>query len=106
MVVRIPTQLRQLAGGNSEIEVDDARNVRDLLERMGADYPELVERVVDEAGELRRFVNLYVGEEDVRFLEGLDTSLDTSPVVSILPAVAGGTEGRIGREHRLLTSDA
>jgi molybdopterin synthase sulfur carrier subunit len=88
--VKIPTQLRSLAGGNKEIEVSGAGTVRELLEKMGAEYPELRERVVDEGGELRRFVNLYVGDEDVRFLDGLDTQLDASPTVSILPAVAGG----------------
>jgi molybdopterin synthase sulfur carrier subunit len=88
--VKIPTQLRSLTGGNKEIEVSGAATVRELLEKMGAEYPELRERVVDEGGELRRFVNLYVGDEDVRFLDGLDTQLDTSPTVSILPAVAGG----------------
>lgn len=88
--VKIPTQLRSVAGGNKEIEVPDAGTVRELLEKMGAEYPELLERVVDEGGELRRFVNLYVGDEDVRFLDGLDTQLDASPTVSILPAVAGG----------------
>ena len=88
--VKIPTQLRSLAGGSKEIEVPEAATVRDLLDKMGAEYPELLERVVDEDGELRRFVNLYVGDEDVRFLDGLNTQLDASPTVSILPAVAGG----------------
>lgn len=88
--VKIPTQLRSLAGGEREIEVGEAADVRGLLQSLGASHPQLVERVIDENGELRRFINLYVGEEDVRFLEGLDTRLDGSPVVSILPAVAGG----------------
>ena len=88
--VKIPTQLRSLTGGSKEIEVADAATVRELLDKVGATYPELLERVVDEGGELRRFVNLYVGDEDVRFLDGLNTQLDASPTVSILPAVAGG----------------
>jgi molybdopterin synthase sulfur carrier subunit len=88
--VKIPTQLRSLTGGNKEIEVPEVGTVRELLEKVGATYPELRERVVDEGGQLRRFVNLYVGDEDVRFLDGLDTALGASPVVSILPAVAGG----------------
>ena len=88
--VKIPTQLRSLTGGSKEIEVPDAGTVRELLDKVGVTYPELLERVVDEGGELRRFVNLYVGDEDVRFLDGLNTQLDASPTVSILPAVAGG----------------
>jgi sulfur-carrier protein len=88
--VKIPTQMRSLTGGNKEIEVPGAGTVRELLDKVGAEYPELRERVVDEGGELRRFVNVYVGDEDVRFLDGLDTALDASPTVSILPAVAGG----------------
>jgi molybdopterin synthase sulfur carrier subunit len=88
--VKIPAQLRNLTGGNKEIEVAGAATVREMIEKIGADHPELVERVVDEGGELRRFVNLYVGDEDVRFLDGLDTPLEGSAVVSILPAVAGG----------------
>lgn len=88
--VKIPTQLREVAGGRSEIEVADAASVRDLLEKIGQDHPGLLERVLDENGDLRRFVNLYVGDEDIRFLDGLETALEGAPVVSILPAVAGG----------------
>ena len=90
--VKIPTQLRQLTGGSPEIEVE-AGSVRELLEKVGDGHPELVDRVVGEDGEIRRFVNLYVEDEDVRFLEGLDTPLKDSQVVSILPAVAGGARG-------------
>jgi molybdopterin synthase sulfur carrier subunit len=88
--VKIPTQLRQLAGGQNELEVD-AASIRELLGKIGADHAELVDRVIDEDGEIRRFVNVYVEDEDVRFLEGLDTPLKDRQVVSILPAVAGGT---------------
>lgn len=87
--LKVPTQLRQLTGGSPELEVD-AGTVRELLEKAGADHPELLERVLDEEGEIRRFVNLYVGDEDIRFLEGLDTPLKDESVVVILPAVAGG----------------
>ncbi len=88
--VKIPTQLRSLTGGSKEIEVPEAATVRDLLDKMGAEYPELLERVVDEDGELRRFVNLYVDDEDVRFLDGLDTPVADNQTLSIVPAVAGG----------------
>lgn len=87
--VKIPTQLRQLTGGETELEVD-AASIRELLAALNTSHPELVERVLGEDGEIRRFVNVYVGDEDVRFLDGLDTPLTDSEVVSILPAVAGG----------------
>lgn len=87
--VKIPTQLRELAGGQQETQVE-AASIRELLEGLRAAYPDLVERVLDGDGEIRRFVNVYVEDEDVRFLEGLDTPLKDTQVVSILPAVAGG----------------
>lgn len=90
--VKIPTQLREVTGGNSEIDVAGASTVRELLEKLGADYPQLIERVVDESGDIRKFINVYVGDEDVRFLQGMDTPVEESEVVSILPAVAGGAE--------------
>ena len=86
--LKVPTQLRQLTGGAAELDVE-AASIRELLEKVGGDHPELLERVLDEGGEIRRFVNLYVGDEDVRFLEGIDTPLKDGEVVVILPAVAG-----------------
>jgi molybdopterin synthase sulfur carrier subunit len=88
--VKIPTQLRALVEGRQEIEVDGAASLRELLTEIEKGHPKLVERVLDEEGHLRRFINVYVGDEDVRFLRGLDTTLEDSQVVSILPAVAGG----------------
>lgn len=88
--VKIPSQLRQLTGGNAEIEIDGATTIRELLEKVGADYPQAVERVVDENGELRKFVNLYLGDDDIRFLQGLDTPVEDGATIAILPAVAGG----------------
>jgi len=88
--VKIPTQLRQLVGGEKELEIEKAANVREILDNLGGQHPGLIERIVDENGELRRFVNLYVGDEDVRFLQGLDTPVEPDQIVSILPAVAGG----------------
>lgn len=88
--VKIPTQLRQLVGGEKELEVESAASIRDLLDSLGSRHPGLLERIVDEKGDIRRFVNLYVGDEDVRFLQGLDTPVEGDQVVSILPAVAGG----------------
>ncbi|MCA1840256.1 MAG: MoaD/ThiS family protein [Actinomycetota bacterium] len=87
--VRIPTQLRQLVDGQQEVSFD-AANVRDLLKAIGQSHPALVERIIDESGEIRRFINVFVGDEDVRFLDGLDTQIPDAALVSILPAVAGG----------------
>jgi molybdopterin synthase sulfur carrier subunit len=93
MKVKIPTQLRQLAGGVAEVQVSGAATVKQLIEKLGADHPGLIERIVDEQGDIRRFVNVYVGDEDVRFLQGIDTPVEDSTTVSILPAVAGGGFG-------------
>jgi molybdopterin synthase sulfur carrier subunit len=88
--VKIPTQLRTLTGGQAELSVDDAADLRELLGKIKGEHPDLTDRLLDDNGEIRRFVNIYVGEEDVRFLEGLDTKLEGGNLVSILPAVAGG----------------
>lgn len=87
--VRIPTILRPLTGGASEVaaEGDTLAGVLDGLE---ADHPGLKARVLDDAGKVRRFVNVYVGEEDVRFAQGLDTPTPAGSQISIIPAVAGG----------------
>lgn len=94
--VKVPTQLRELTGGNAEVEVESVSSIRELFAKLGAEHPQLAERLVDEQGQIRRFVNVYVGDEDVRFLEGLDTKLEDSTQVSILPAVAGGASNLIG----------
>ena len=87
--LKIPTQLRELTGGSPELELE-ATSIKGLIDGLRAGHPQLVERLIDENGELRRFVNVYVEDEDVRFLEGLDTPLEDRQTVSILPAVAGG----------------
>jgi molybdopterin synthase sulfur carrier subunit len=87
--VRIPTQLRPLAGGAGEVEVQ-ASTVGEALKALDAAYPGLGERIFDANGELRRFVNVFMGDEDVRFLEGLATPVPEGSVVSVVPAVAGG----------------
>lgn len=88
-VVRIPTQLRELTGGQGEISIQGS-TVREILTGLEQKFPGLKERLFDETGKLRRFVNVFVSEEDVRFLEGLDTPVKEGEVVSIIPAVAGG----------------
>lgn len=87
--VRIPTQLRSLAGGAAEVEVQ-ATTVGEALKALDASNPGFSERLFDEGGELRRFVNVFLGEEDVRFMDGLSTSVPEGAVVSVVPAVAGG----------------
>jgi molybdopterin synthase sulfur carrier subunit len=88
--VKIPTQLRQVAGGASEVTVSGATNVKEMIEKLGAEHPALIERILDEEGQVRRFINVYVGDEDIRFLKGMETPLEEAGTVSILPAVAGG----------------
>jgi molybdopterin converting factor small subunit len=87
--VRIPTQLRPLSGGNSEVIVDGT-TVAGVLKALEAAHPGFAERLFDETGKLRRFVNVFVADEDIRFLEGVDTPVVDGTTVSIVPAVAGG----------------
>lgn len=87
--VRIPTQLRQLSGGASEVEVEGT-TVAEALKALDAAHPGFAERLYDESGGLRRFVNVFVAEEDIRFLDGVDTALAEGQTLSIVPAVAGG----------------
>jgi molybdopterin converting factor small subunit len=87
--VRIPTQLRPLAGGAGEVVVE-AGTVREAIDELERDHPGMQARLLDEQGTLRRFVNLFVADEDVRFLQGLDTALPAGTTLSIVPAVAGG----------------
>jgi len=91
--VRIPAVFRKHVGGERAIE-SQGGTIKDVLDKMGATYPQLREELFGDAGDLHRFVNVYLNDEDVRFLEGLDTKVDEGDVVSILPAVAGGTEAR------------
>ena len=90
ITVRVPTILRSLTGGQSEVSVDGAATLVELLDKLDADHPGIRGRVLDDDGKLRRFVNVYVGEEDVRFAGGLQTPTPDGATVSIIPAVAGG----------------
>lgn len=87
--VRIPTPLRSFTGGAAEAEVEGA-TVGAVLAALVARHPGLAGRVLDERGELRRFVNVFLGQKNVRTLGGLDAPVATGDVLSILPAVAGG----------------
>ena len=89
VTVRIPTQLRELAGGASELQLDGA-TVSDVLKALESAHPGFAERLHDDTGGLRRFVNVFVADEDIRFLDGIDTPVQADQVVSIVPAVAGG----------------
>ena len=90
VTVRVPTILRPLTGGQSEVSVDGAPTLVELLDKLDAEHPGIRGRVLDDEGKLRRFVNVYVGEEDVRFAGGLQTPTPDGATVSIIPAVAGG----------------
>lgn len=87
--VRIPTPLRPLTKGRGEVEVT-AGTIVDMIETLDTAHPGIKARLCDDSGELRRFVNIYVNEEDIRFLKGKDTSLKAGDEVSIVPAIAGG----------------
>lgn len=87
--VRIPTPLRKLTKENAEVDATGS-TIREVVDDLENQFPGFKERMCDENGELRRFVNVYVGEEDIRFMDGLDTKIPEGEQVSIIPAVAGG----------------
>ncbi|MBA3654280.1 MAG: MoaD/ThiS family protein [Actinobacteria bacterium] len=89
VTVRIPTQLRTLTGGSGEVSVVGS-TVGEVLKGLDAAHPGFGERLFADDGSLRRFVNVFVADEDVRFLQGLETPVPDSQTVSIVPAVAGG----------------
>jgi molybdopterin synthase sulfur carrier subunit len=89
VLVRIPTPLRTLTKGQPEVQAK-GDTVGDLVQDLDRQFPGLRERLMDDAGELRRFINVYVNEEDIRFLQGKTTSLKDGDQVSIVPAIAGG----------------
>ena len=88
--VRIPTPLRKLTNEQDIITMSDGASLGQLIDTLEGQFPGLKERLCDETGELRRFVNVYVNGEDVRFLSGLETQIAAAAEVSIVPAVAGG----------------
>lgn len=87
--VRIPAPLRKLTNNEEVVEVN-ATTIGDAIGELQSRYPGIQERLVDEKGEVRRFVNVYVNEEDIRFLENQKTPLKDGDEVSIIPAIAGG----------------
>jgi sulfur-carrier protein len=91
--VRIPTPLRAMTKGAAEVQVT-ADTVADLIDDLERQHPGLRDRLVEEGGDLRRFINIYVNEEDIRFLQGTKTALRAGDDVAIVPAIAGGASGR------------
>ena len=89
VTVRIPTTMRPISGGASTVEVDGA-TLKEVLDALNAQHHGFGERLFDANGELHKFVNIFVSDDDVRYLQGLDTPVKAGDTVSIIPAVAGG----------------
>jgi sulfur-carrier protein len=87
--VRLPTVLRRYAGGAAVVTVDGA-TIGEVLGKLVAEYPDMTGQVIQEDGSLHKFVNIYVNDDDVRYLKGVDTPVPDGAEISILPAVAGG----------------
>ena len=91
VMVRIPTPLRKMTGGLDKLEMNES-TLSIMIDELETNYPGFKERLIDENGDLRYFVNIYVNGEDVRFLDGLDTQTSSGDEISIVPAVAGGRD--------------
>ena len=89
VVVRIPTPLRRMTNGQDKVQVESG-NMAAMVDELEGSYPGMKDRLLDENGDLRYFVNIYLNGEDVRFLDGLETAMSSGDEVSIVPAVAGG----------------
>jgi sulfur-carrier protein len=94
VVVRIPTPLRSLTKGSAEVRANGT-TVIDVIGDLERQFPGMRDRLVDDGGEIRKFVNVYVNQEDVRFLEGDKTALKDGDEVAIVPAMAGGSPGPV-----------
>ena len=88
--VRIPTPLQKLTSQKGEVDVT-ASNIKELITALEKNYPGMKDRICDESGKIRRFVNVYLNEEDIRFLKQEDTALKDGDEISIVPAIAGGS---------------
>jgi MoaD family protein len=88
VTVRIPTPLRSLTGGEEQVQASGS-TVKEVIDNLETRHPGMKDRLLDEKG-VRRFVNIYVGDEDIRFLDGLQTALKEGEEISIVPAIAGG----------------
>lgn len=87
--VRIPTPLRTLTKGADEVKVN-GNNIKDIIEDLEANYKGIKERICDEKGQIRRFINFYLNDEDIRFMDNLNTPVKDGDNISIVPAIAGG----------------
>jgi len=87
--VRIPTPLRKLTNGSDEVSAE-GRNISEIIENLESNFPGLKERICEADGKLRRFVNIYLNDEDIRFKKNLETELKENDELSIIPAIAGG----------------
>ena len=88
--VRIPTPLRKLTKEKEIVEIDSCATLGDMIESLEKSYPGIKERLCDEKGEIRRFINVYLNDEDIRFLKNRQTPVKAGDEVSIVPAIAGG----------------
>jgi len=91
VIVRIPTPLRKLTNGQGELNIS-ASNVKDLIEALEKNYPGMKGRLCDETGNVRKFINIFINEEDIRFKQNLQTAVKDGDDISIVPAIAGGAE--------------
>lgn len=89
VTVKIPTSLRKFTAEKAELNID-APTVGDALKQIDSAHPGLLAKLTDEDGKIRRFINIYLGDEDIRFLDGLGTAVKSGDEISIIPAVAGG----------------
>lgn len=89
VTIRVPTTLRTLTAGESQVQVE-AATVKEALDALETAHPGFSDKLLDEQGALRRFVNVFVADDDVRFMEGMDTPIPDGETLSIVPAVAGG----------------
>ena len=89
VIVRIPTPLRRMTNGQAKVEIESA-DLGELVDKLNSEFPGFKDRLVDENGELRYYVSIYLNGEDVRFLDGMSTSTNEGDEISIVPAVAGG----------------
>ena len=89
ITINIPTPLRKLTNNQSEVSIE-AASVGELVDNLESAFAGIKEKLTDESGDIRRYVNIYINDEDIRFLDGKDTTLQDGDVVSIVPAIAGG----------------
>ena len=100
--VRIPTPLRKLTEGQQEVAAD-GKTIGEVLKNLEQKYPGIKDRICDETGGLRRFVNVYINEEDIRFLKNLESCVKDGDEISIVPAIAGGAVGKTIKKKAYLT---